>query len=496
MRSTTIVKWAGALSVLVGCACAYLLFSSGPALAHPLGNFTVNRYSLLEVGARAIEIAYVLDMAEVPAFQEIRQIDTNRNQVVEEDEEQAFASARANELQGNLRLFVNGAPTALEVLTTHVTFPPGEGGLATLRLEARYRALLFLPERVTVTVEYQDLNYPERIGWKEVVARPSDGVEFRSSTVPAIGRSEALTVFPNGEISSPPDVTTASITYVLTAGAELRPIEDAPVEARTRAPPAKRTDPLGALLAREKIGAGIVMLAIAISAGIGGLHALTPGHGKTIMAAYLIGTRGTARHAVMLGLTVAVSHTIGVLALGAITLYASSFLTPESTYPYLGLGAGVLVTGIGVSMLYRRLRSRSAHHEHDHGHVHGAGEDHHHHRAAPAAGVTWRGLLAIGLADGAVPSASALIVWLAAISLNRIGLGLGMVTAFGLGMAAALTAVGVVLLRARATVGEKLAGRSALVARFLRALPWITAVLVIGAGLLMAARAIMASGWF
>ena len=128
-----------------------------------------------------------------------------------------------------------------------------------------------------------------------------------------------------------------------------------------------------------------MMLAIAMSAGIGGLHALTPGHGKTIMAAYLIGTRGTARHAVMLGLTVAVSHTIGVLALGAITLYASSFLTPESTYPYLGLGAGVLVTGIGVSMLYRRLRSRSAHHEHDHGHVHGAGEDHHHHRAAPAA---------------------------------------------------------------------------------------------------------------
>jgi len=483
-------KWGITLLLLAMCLCAYLFLLPRPGLAHPLGNFTVNRFSLLEIGVSTIDITYILDMAEVPAFQEIRQLDTNRNQVVEPEEERAFATARAGELRENLFLALNGNPARLEVVSTTVTFPPGEGGLATLRLEARYRTSISYEGTPAITVDYRDVNYPERIGWKEVVARPGPGVDFSSSSVPRVGESGGLTAYPTDGIASPPDVTAARVVAFATANGHSAATGIATVAPGPRDIPPRRADPLGALLSREKIGIGVVVLAIVLSAGIGSLHALTPGHGKTIMAAYLVGTRGTPWHAAMLGLTVAVSHTAGVLALGAVTLYASAFVAPEAAYPYLGLGAGALVTGIGASMLYRRLKARRArkeHHQHDH--VHDG------HAGAPGGGMTWRGMLAIGLADGAVPSASALVVWLAALSLNRVALGLGMVAAFGLGMAATLTVVGIFLLQARNVLGARLADRSGLVRAFLGALPWLAALLVIGAGMLMAVRAALSGGW-
>jgi ABC-type nickel/cobalt efflux system permease component RcnA len=212
-----------------------------------------------------------------------------------------------------------------------------------------------------------------------------------------------------------------------------------------------------------------ILVSLAIAFGLGIVHALSPGHGKTIMAAYLVGGRGSSRQAMGLGVAVAISHTIGVLALALLTLAASSVLPPERLYPILGLASGGLVIAIGGSLLWSRLRALSAErrhvrahavgrehdhpHDHDHGHGHDHGHSHGHghgHEHEPSSGaISWRGLIALGLSGGLVPSASALILLLGSIAAGRVAYGLVLVLGFGLGMAAVLTGIGLLLVHAR-----------------------------------------------
>jgi nickel/cobalt transporter (NicO) family protein len=182
----------------------------------------------------------------------------------------------------------------------------------------------------------------------------------------------------------------------------------------------------------------VVELSLAFALGLGAAYALSPGHGKTIMAAYLVRTRGTAKHALFLGLTVTLSHTVGVLALGAAALYASSLIAPERLYPWLGLASGVIILGIGVWLLVSKVRQGlEQRHHHPHGH-------HHHHwpNDSDKLGITWKNLTTLGVVGGLAPSASALVILLAAISLHRLGFGLLLILAFSAGMAAVLAGVG------------------------------------------------------
>lgn len=509
----------GALAVIA--LFAVLAVGPQPAHAHPLGNFTINRYSRIEIGPDAVGLLYILDMAEVPAFQEIRAIDTNQNRLVDPDEESAYLTAKVDEIRGNLVMSIDGSGKGLKVAGRALTFPPGQGGLATLRIEARFEVPWAPGEDRTHTLAYEDRNMPDRLGWKEVVVREREGVSIESSSAPAAEQSDELRSYPEDSLASPLDVRSATVIFTAPAGtgtaahvpgssavgaadaADAIPAPSSKLEpARTR-----RTDPLGELLHRDRLTPGVIALALVIAAGVGGFHALTPGHGKTIMAAYLVGARGAARHAVMLGGTVAISHTIGVLGLGLITVYAANVLAPETVYPYLGFGAGAIVLAIGVWMLMRRLsRGRGSGqgdgHNHDHGHEHGGANDshdsghEHHHQPGIRSGVTWRTLLAIGLADGAVPSASALILWLAAISIDRVEFGIVMVAAFGVGMAAALTAIGFLLVRGRGAFETRVAARFPIAHRLNHAIPWITAIVVIGAGLFLVVRAARETGLF
>jgi ABC-type nickel/cobalt efflux system permease component RcnA len=494
-------------------AIVALVLLAPVAQAHPLGNFTINRYTRIELAPESVRLFYVLDMAEVPAFQEIRTIDTNRNQVIDRDEETAYLDVKVGEVLRNLAISVDGAALAPEIQDRALTFPPGLGGLATLRIETSFEARMDVRTGRSYTLAYEDRNYADRLGWKEVVARALDGVSIEASSVPASDRSDELRSYPEGGLNSPLDVRAATVTFMRVLGA-VGVMPDA--KANTR--PAKQSsDPLGRLLRRESLTLPVIGLALIVAAGIGGFHALTPGHGKTIMAAYLLGTRGRARHVVMLGATVAVSHTIGVLALGALAVYAANVIAPDRVYPYLGLAAGVIVLAIGLRMLFARLvvprRHEHSHvgghqhsepdHEHshdEHAHDHAPAAEHTHDHApvaaAPRSGVTWRTLLAIGLADGAVPSASALVVWLAAISIDRVEFGLVMVAAFGIGMAAALTAVGFLLVRGRAAFENRFVVRSPMAHRLSHAMPWLTALFVVGAGLFLMVRAAGQSGLF
>jgi nickel/cobalt transporter (NicO) family protein len=201
----------------------------------------------------------------------------------------------------------------------------------------------------------------------------------------------------------------------------------------------------------------------------GAAHALTPGHGKAIVAGYLVGSRGTPRHAVYLGLIVTATHTAGVFALGLVTLLLSRFVVPEQLYPWLTVASGLLVVSVGVAVLGGRVRharahahGREHHHEHDH-HDHGYGRG---------------GLLGAGVAAGLLPCPSALVVLLGAIALHRVGLGLALILAFSVGLAATVTGVGLVAVLARRAFS-----RLSLNGPLVRTLPAVSAVVILAVGI-------------
>jgi ABC-type nickel/cobalt efflux system permease component RcnA len=235
------------------------------------------------------------------------------------------------------------------------------------------------------------------------------------------------------------------------------------------------------------VSLGVLLLSFLIAAFWGAAHALTPGHGKALVAAYLVGTKGTPRHAFMLGGTVTVAHTAGVFALGLVTLGLSQFIVPERLYPWLTLVSGLLVVVVGASVLRQRIRSRDrghhAEHHHQHDHYDDHGHDHQHQHDDDA--LTSRGILGVGVAAGLLPCPSALVVLLSAIALHRVGLGLALILAFSVGLAATITAIGLVAVLARRAFG-----RLSLNGPVVRALPAVSAALILAVGVVITARAI------
>jgi ABC-type nickel/cobalt efflux system permease component RcnA len=234
------------------------------------------------------------------------------------------------------------------------------------------------------------------------------------------------------------------------------------------------------------VGFGLAALLLAVV--LGAVHALAPGHGKTVMAAYLVGQRGSRRQAAVIGLTVTATHTAGVLALG-LGLSASSVVAPERLYPWLGLASGALLAAIGAGLLRRAIRSRRHRHGHAHDHHHGHGRAHDH--VGEQAPMRTRALVAMGFAGGLVPSPSALVVLLGAMALGRAWFGVVLVVAYGIGMAFTLTAAGLLLLRARGALDRRgIAGTR--LARLAGALPLATSSVIVAVGVALAARGAVA----
>ncbi len=446
------------LVVLCGAVAASLT-ASPDADAHPLGNFTINRYAGIELAGSDVYVHYALDVAEIPTYQLGPQIRRPGYPV---------------HLARNLVLTLDGRRVPLRVVDHRTSRRPGAGGLDTLRLDVVYRA----PGRGTA-LAFEDTSFADRIGWREVTIAGRDGAKVVSSDVPSTSSSDQLRAYPTDLLRSPLAVTSARATVAL-GSSPGRP----PTLGRV-GPSAHARGGFASLVAQGDLSVGVLLVSLLIAAFWGAAHALTPGHGKAMVAAYLVGTKGTPRHAVLLGGTVTIAHTAGVFALGFVTLGLSAFIVPETLYPWLTLVSGVLVVFVGASVLRQRLRSRSHahyhHHSHDHHHDHGQGE----HRHDRDDTLTSRGILGVGIAAGLLPCPSALVVLLSAIALHRIGLGLALIVAFSLGLAATITAIGLVAVLARRTFG-----RLSLDGPVVRALPAASAALILVVGLVITARAL------
>ncbi|MFQ6019747.1 MAG: hypothetical protein ACE5KW_03225, partial [Dehalococcoidia bacterium] len=323
------------------------------AAAHPLGNFTINRYSRLDLYSDVIRVRYVLDMAEIPTFQEMDAIDTDGDGRVSGAEKEIYAAEKAGEIRRGLHLAMHGSPAELAVLQEELSFPPGQGGLDTLRLSLTFEATASGRQ---LAVEFRDDNYTDRIGWKEIVVRAGDGVTLLESTAPAEDQSDELRTYPDDLLSSPVDVRKASFTFLPGTGVAAPPVQAAAASASVpETAPERPGDAFASLINVSDLSLAIFLVSLLAALGFGALHALEPGHGKTFVAAYFVGVQGTAKQAILLGMVIAATHTVGVFAIGLVTLYGSSFILPEQLYPWLSLASGLLVMGLGLRLLTTRL---------------------------------------------------------------------------------------------------------------------------------------------
>jgi ABC-type nickel/cobalt efflux system permease component RcnA len=503
-----VIRWVAIVGALGAIVAALALPAA--AHAHPLGNFTINRSAALEVSGNRLYVSYVLDLAEIPTFQD-RQSGTGR-------------AAYLHMIERGLHVEVDGRRVRLAPLAQRLAHPQGQGGLRTTRFEVVLRGPVL---RASETVRLRDTTYAGRIGWKEVVVAAGHGATVVSSTAPATSRSDRLRTYPKDLLHSPLDVTEATAT--LAAGPAGGPAPALSSESSLQAPDRIADHGFTRLISRGRLSVGIVLISLLIAAFWGAVHALTPGHGKALVAGYLVGTKGRPRDAVLLGATVTVTHTAGVFGLGLVTLLLSQFIVPDTLYPWLTLVSGVLVVGVGLSVLVQRLRRGGWHDHHHHGdatehHVHGSHRHHQHGRvhaheqfaaerpwrelgvlqiqggAAALAGsvparipvdrrhddaLTSRGIVGVGVAAGILPCPSALVVLLSAIALHRVGFGIVLILAFSLGLAATITGIGLVAVLARRTFS-----RASLDGRLVRVLPAVSAFVILCVGLVLTARAI------
>lgn len=586
----------GALFLLIGFL---VLMLPQNAVAHPMGNFSISHFAGLRVGADSVGLKYILDMAEIPTFQEMQASGIAASP--SDPRVATYLASKVEAFKSGLTLTVNGRPLVLETVSDNVIFPPGAGNLPTMKIGVIYRAR-FSGVDCPCTLDYRDYNFSERAGWKEVVTTAGPGAALTVSSGSQVSRSQELANYPTDLINSPPQDLSAHLTFALASGlavsgsavhasavsqfqkatAALKPQSRegsksslnlpakpaSPVAASGVEPKPESTDKLNLeankqgtprnsfteLITSNRWGLWFLLSAALIAAALGGLHALEPGHGKTIVAAYLVGSQGTAAHALLLGLIVTATHTAGVYALGLITLYASKYIVPDHLYPWLSIGSGLTIAFLGFFMLRRRWLGQNDSHGHHHGlwghsHSHGPAHDHAHHHGhsrdlapshehphahsavvhshdhagehshlhatqglAPSLShhhehphhhahdtghshaaekkFSYRQLVTLGVTGGIVPCPAALVVLLSAISLHRVAFGLYLIVAFSLGLAAVLISIGMVTVFARRLL-SRLPTEGPLITRWLPAASAL-AITLLGVGI--AGQAIIAMG--
>jgi nickel/cobalt transporter (NicO) family protein len=497
-------------------------------VASLLGNFTINQFSGLRVARDSLDVHYVVVFGQLPALRELHQADADHDGVTSQQERDAYVSGLARSIAQSLELRVDGTALPLHASGWSSALPTEQGGFS-LRVDVHLDAALPGSLRVPRTLQFANHNYEGRIGWNEITVDGAAGVAVFDSNAYSDSLTAALVnalqSLPQG---GPLNERAARFGFADSIPPGATPIAGRPIAGRpTMASPASRVEPKTSLenswisrktrelidsISGRALAPGVVALALLGALLLGAVHALSPGHGKTIVGAYLIGSRGTPRHAVFLGATVTITHTLGVFILGFATLYASQFLVPEKLFPILSLVSALLVLGMGAVLLVRRwlavrrvpiffavqggnlTRAGTRSHAaamHSHGpgmHAHGLGmHSHgggamHSHLPPGAAGenVTWRSLLTLGISGGLVPCPSAMVLLLAAVALNKTAFGMLLVVAFSTGLAITLTAVGLAFLYARNRIPRARAG-----ARWPQLLPVLSAAAITVLGIVL-----------
>lgn len=449
-----------------------MLLLPAPGPAHPMGNFSISHYTRFTLGPNGVELTYALDFAELPTFELLQEWNLEEK---DRGAIEARAVGEARRWLSGLRISADGRAVAPVFRRAAASVSGGAGGLPVLLVTMHAS----LPVSGGALIEYEDANYPDRAGWKEIV------------TPGETDRSQALRQYPT-DASAPPQQVKASFRWGGLPAATIHPAPPPPpaVESPAPAQPAApasgtvvRGDYLSRMLGGREITPAMLFIGLCVAFGLGAMHALSPGHGKTIVAAYLVGTRGTMRHALLLGGLVTFTHTISVFALGLGVLFFERYVAPEKVIPALGVVSGLSIMILGGYLLYQRAMAlapgtgfyRGPIAPHDHTHV-------------PEGPVTTASLIALGVSGGLVPCPSALVLLLSSIALGRVTLGLSLLLAFSLGLAVVLMGIGAIVLYAKHLLPERTPVR----AHWVRFVPVGSAAVVMLLGLLMTG---ISMGW-
>jgi nickel/cobalt transporter (NicO) family protein len=521
------------------------LFTAILSFGHPMGNFSVNHYAKFQISQQSAQLTYVLDLAEIPTFEFLQKWNIDGRDL---DGLRAKAEAQAHIWIGHLSVTDDRVVLRPNLVKVDASTQPGAGGMPVLRVSMQAN----LPIRAG-RLQYEDQNFPGRAGWKEIVISPSEGASVRDASLSSKDLSKGLTVYPADLTSAPPQDLSASFVWTplfpskpALAETPAAPSHISPAIAQGKGvstPPAHtpflgqkqsgpgaitRGDFLSSLLLRRDISLGLILIGLTVAFGLGATHALSPGHGKTIVAAYLIGNRGTLKHAALLGFLVTFTHTFTVFLLGLGVLFFQEYIVPEKIMPILGAVSGLSIVLVGASLLYKRSKALLAsgaehahHHSHDHGsdhhhhshtahndvhsHAHELDEHHHHdhshaglhvhshggklHSHVPEGRITLASLITLGISGGLVPCPSALVLMLSAIALGHTALGLILLLAFSMGLAFVLMAIGGLVVYAKNKVPS---GKGIINKPVFRLVPIFSAVVVICLGLGMTAFSL---GW-
>ncbi len=453
----------GAITLLMA-----VLASPRAALAHPLDVYLQATY--ITVAPSEIVVELNLTPGVLVAPEVLAHLDADGDGQITDAEGRAYVDT----LLRDVVLQVDEQPLALTV--TKIDMP------AYLNLQAGYGTIRVF----TTATPAAGLTGTHQIAYANNNA--PTGVAYQVNTFVDTGAAITLGKQNRDDIQQ-----RLTVDYAIGGGALV-----AAAPAGTPSEPAAgetgHTRRLLAYLDTPSLTPGKLLVALALAAMLGGLHALTPGHGKTLVAAYLVGSRGTVRHAAALGGIVTFTHTASIIAIGLIALFASRFVVPNVLVAALQIISGALVVAMGARLIrqrwtaFRRRRDPALVHTHDHAHAHphehghahthafthDHGDGHGHAHLPPAEGFTMGSLVAMGVSGGLVPCPEALGIMIVAVGLNHILLGLGLIVSFSLGLAAVLIAIGILLVRSRSLV-ERFGGFSG---RFSSGLPLGSAVIV------------------
>jgi nickel/cobalt transporter (NicO) family protein len=485
----------------------FLVTAASGLGAHPLGNFSVSHYTRLEVSAQGVEVTYVLDLAEVPTYTLLRdwKLDAKSPQA----DLDRKAAEQAEEWAKGLEFRAAGTQVAPRFVGAAIQVTSEADGQAVAKITSTFE----LPG-VKSPLQFEDHNYADRYGWKEIVIRSKSGAQIVTASQDGTDRGyPTFDVVPTGgqDLRASVDWRASSSPAVpprIMPIPQPKPVLIDEKAATWALPSPPKGDFLSRLLAKNEIGWQWLLLGLAVAFGLGGAHALEPGHGKTIVAAYLVGSRGTMKHAALLGAVVTFTHTISVFLLGLAMLLLAKSIVPDKVIRILEAVSGLSIVAIGAVLFYQRLRQLRAtmahdrahdhHHHHNHPHdrphehLHEHSHDHHQHHDhdhgphghshLPEGEITLGSLIALGVSGGLVPCPAALVIMLAAIAFGHVGAGLVLLVAFSLGLAGVLMAVGMMVLYARSWLpNPDVTSRHPV----FRLVPVLSALVIVCLGLLM-----------
>jgi len=468
--------------------CVLSLVFGGDVLSHNVPVDQTGHHTQLVIFKDKVIVDYTIVLSEVAYFRALASMNVDRQEGVSQEEKDLYHREKRELLLKNLELTIDGVNATLNNTDKVVD--------DTTPQSFSYKFQADIPEYSPPEHEISIHN--------NIELKKSEMLEYY------LAADVGIKIKDTKRWNSPKDDIErgASVIYVV-EDADLTSSPLAVVQKRAgNQKIEKKKERLKSLITEPNLNWKFVIIGLVVAAFLGGLHALAPGHGKAVVAAYLVGTRGRIRDAIFLGLVVTLTHVSSVIILGLIMLYASQHILPQQIYPILGLISGQIIVILGAWLLIRRLQQYAHPHEHEHPHsilgahthVHDthhddehippANEEHDETAHTPAQnGVTLWSLLTLGISGGIIPCPDALVVLLIAVAYNRIIFGLAVIGVFSAGLAAVLVSIGILIVLAKPLI-DRFTGTG----KWMQRLPIISAIVIIVLGFAIALKSLIDSG--